>query len=413
MRLLLRGLLLGLLLAVSWDAFADPPPDVTYQGQLLDPSGTPRIGPVNLHVRVYAQPVPANGETALYAEDHDAVPLDGGVFSIRLGGGAPVSGVFDASLFSGMNRYLQLHVNGERLLPRQPVSSVPYALQAQNARTLEGKTFADIVASLPPGPTGPAGPRGPAGVPGPTGAQGPIGAMGLNGLPGAPGAAGPQGLVGPAGPQGATGPSGSGFRVQDGAGNDIGIWMGGGFTYMPIDQISSVLLWGIVPTQVVWNTALGLREELIPDIPEFLSRAPFFANYRRSTMVPSFESVDCTGQAFTLEGSAVGQLLDAPVLAVTGTALPPGVSVTAIAAGVSWSAQPRTILVRSALTATAPSSPPYSHPDTGPVFDSITCTQTARPTTATALQVRFYTPQELGHPLSVRGPLRILPPNAP
>ena len=36
-----------------------------------------------------------------------------------------------------MNRYLELHVNGEQLLPRQPIGSAPYAFQTENSAQLD------------------------------------------------------------------------------------------------------------------------------------------------------------------------------------------------------------------------------------------------------------------------------------
>ena len=52
---------------------------------------------------------------------------------MRLGTGSLKVGAFDGALFSGVNRYLEVVVDGEILTPRQPLSSVPYALQAEQA----------------------------------------------------------------------------------------------------------------------------------------------------------------------------------------------------------------------------------------------------------------------------------------
>ena len=169
------------------------PLDTSYQGLLLDSVGIPLDGPVSIQVRVYELMEPSSGEQALYVEDHSAVELNDGIFSILIGQGEPVVGAFEAALFGAPERYLEVHVNGERLDPRQPISTVPYAFQATNAAQLEGMTFDDIVASLPEGVPGPQGADGPPGPPGP---------------PGAPGVPGPQGSEGPAGPEGPQGPEG-------------------------------------------------------------------------------------------------------------------------------------------------------------------------------------------------------------
>ena len=152
----LRTALIALLLAgLPLAALAQSvPPDFSYQGQLLDASDVPLPGPVNIQVRIYEAPAPFGGELALFIEDHMGVPLDNGIFSIRIGAGTPVVGAIDAALFAAMNRHLEVHVNGERLLPRQPIGSAPYAFQTENAAQLEGMTFDDIVAATPEGPKG-------------------------------------------------------------------------------------------------------------------------------------------------------------------------------------------------------------------------------------------------------------------
>ena len=84
-----------LLLLVALVFFTGPalaqsvPPDFSYQGQLLDAGNVPLPGPVNLQVRIYDNAIPTGGEVALFIEDHTAVVLDNGVFSIRVGGAPP------------------------------------------------------------------------------------------------------------------------------------------------------------------------------------------------------------------------------------------------------------------------------------------------------------------------------------
>ncbi|MEO8012374.1 MAG: LamG-like jellyroll fold domain-containing protein, partial [Dokdonella sp.] len=111
-------------------------------------------------------------------------------------------GLFTVSLafpgaFTGNQRWLQVSVNGQLLLPRQPVSTTPVAQYALNGNA---------------GPTGPAGPQGIPGVVGPTGATGaagPAGPAGATGVAGPAGAQGPIGNTGVAGPAGQQGPIGN------------------------------------------------------------------------------------------------------------------------------------------------------------------------------------------------------------
>ena len=280
---------LAFLLAVplalsSLPAAAEPPPDMSYQGQLLDAQGVPKTGTVNIQIRIYEMMAPVAGESPLFTEDHENVALDNGIFSIRIGTGMPVSGTFGPELFNATNRYMQVHINGERLSPRQPIGSVPYAFQSTNAATLGGMTFADIVKVLPPGPKGDAGPQG---LPGQTGVQGPPGAQGAIGPQGPTGAQGP---LGPAGPQGADGaqgtqgPAGNSIRWVDANGQVLGDLIDFNFRAFFLDSV------GVV----AFPTDPSGPSDGYPGIP----------------VVLYFEQPSCQGTAFIIRGGfSTGSLL--------------------------------------------------------------------------------------------------------
>ncbi|MDJ0866907.1 MAG: hypothetical protein QNK03_12415 [Myxococcota bacterium] len=110
------------------------PPNLAYQGVLLDDAGNPLRGPVDLTVSIHRT---ADDRVALYTEVHRRVPLRDGVFQIRIGTGAdprPEGVVFGPAIFEGAERWLEMIVDpegaAEVLAPRQPFSSVAYALQA-------------------------------------------------------------------------------------------------------------------------------------------------------------------------------------------------------------------------------------------------------------------------------------------
>jgi hypothetical protein len=127
--------LLGLCLGASM-ASAQVPHDMNYQGRLTDSVGAPLAGPVDLELRIYDV---LSGGVALFAENHAVVPLDDdGGFNLLLGNGAATTGTFDASLFAGVNRYLEVVIDGEVLSPRLPFSSVPYAMVAEEAAVVQG-----------------------------------------------------------------------------------------------------------------------------------------------------------------------------------------------------------------------------------------------------------------------------------
>ena len=72
------------------------PPDVSYQGQLLDASGAPLNGTVSIQVRVYPNEDLSEGEPPLFVEDHAEVPVTNGVFQVLLGRGTAFLGEMNA-----------------------------------------------------------------------------------------------------------------------------------------------------------------------------------------------------------------------------------------------------------------------------------------------------------------------------
>ena len=150
-------------------------PDFTYQGR-LQLNGQPATGAFDLDFALYDA---VSGGTQVGSTISEAqFPVTDGLFTVSL--------AFPGA-FNGQQRWLQVTVNGQPLLPRQPVSTTPVAQYA-----LDGN----------PGATGPQGPAGPAG------AQGPIGPAGAAGAPGPAGEAGAPGPAGPTGAQGAPGEQG-------------------------------------------------------------------------------------------------------------------------------------------------------------------------------------------------------------
>ncbi len=182
------------------------------QGRLFDAAGSPVVGQAIFVFTLYDA---ATGGAPLWTETQ-AVTMDGGYFSARLGEVTPLP----AGAFDGTKRYLGVAVNGDaEMTPRQAIVSVPYALVADNAtgdltpRTVSvgGATVIDAAGKWVGSRAGLAGPPGPAGAPGNAGPQGATGATGVSGATGAPGpqgAAGPAGPMGPQGPQGPAGPTG-------------------------------------------------------------------------------------------------------------------------------------------------------------------------------------------------------------
>ena len=181
-----RALLLACCLPMAGAVHAQTQqlPDFTYQGRLQQ-NGQPATGAFDLVFTLHDAATAGNVVGTPISEPQ--FPVVDGLFTVSL--------AFPGA-FNGQQRWLQVTVNGQPLLPRQAVSTTPVAQFA-----LDGN----------PGPAGAQGPAGPAGATGATGAQGPAGpagATGAQGPAGEPGATGAQGPAGPAGEPGATGAQG-------------------------------------------------------------------------------------------------------------------------------------------------------------------------------------------------------------
>lgn len=192
-------LLLAIILTIAHAALAQTPqlPAFTYQGY-LEQGGQPSNGLYDLSFALYD--APTDGQQVGTTIVEPQFPVSNGLFTVSLS--------FPGA-FAGDQRWLQVTVNGEPLLPRQAVSSTPVAEYAMNGNPGPAG---------PQGEPGPVGPTGPQGLPGASGAQGPqgdagpvgpAGPAGPQGNTGPAGATGPQGDAGPQGPQGVAGPAGA------------------------------------------------------------------------------------------------------------------------------------------------------------------------------------------------------------
>lgn len=129
-RIGLAVLCLGLLAAAPIAAL---PLQLAVQGRLTSVGGgAVADGTYPLGVAVYAD---AQGGAAVFAELFLAVPVQGGVFALTLGGGATK---LDTSLFAdGAPRWVGVTVAGDAELARQPLRPVPMAVHSTVASSLQ------------------------------------------------------------------------------------------------------------------------------------------------------------------------------------------------------------------------------------------------------------------------------------
>jgi hypothetical protein len=105
------------------------PAKLTYQGVLIDTTGIPVCDSVwTVDLTLYTS---ASGGTGIWTERH-TVNTSGGVFGVILGEKSPLNISFDQHLWMGTS------INGQsELEPRVFLTSVPYALNAANAKSAE------------------------------------------------------------------------------------------------------------------------------------------------------------------------------------------------------------------------------------------------------------------------------------
>jgi hypothetical protein len=106
------------------------PKKINYQGLLTDnATGGPLVGEVELMFRIYDDPI---GGSVLWDEGQTLIADSAGVISAVLGGFTPIDISFDDAA------WLEVEVEGQILLPRREIVSVPYAFHAVNADSLGG-----------------------------------------------------------------------------------------------------------------------------------------------------------------------------------------------------------------------------------------------------------------------------------
>jgi hypothetical protein len=134
--LVLTTILIATLLWIP-PSFAAPNA-IYFQGRVNDAFGIPvSDGVYSMLFLIYNVEIDGS---ALWGESQD-VAVNGGIYNVTLGQGTSLGGNFDAELFNGDDRWLEVWFDGEALSPRQKIASVAYALQA-------GSTTAGAVTSV-------------------------------------------------------------------------------------------------------------------------------------------------------------------------------------------------------------------------------------------------------------------------
>ncbi len=120
---------------------------INYQGDLTSPStGEPVAdGSYNMLFRIYD--IESDG-APLWEGTHtdtngNPVQVTRGILSVILGSGA--GNELSSLIFNGADRWLEIQVGAETLLPRQRITSVAYSIASENSRLLGGNELSDFV----------------------------------------------------------------------------------------------------------------------------------------------------------------------------------------------------------------------------------------------------------------------------
>jgi hypothetical protein len=116
------------------------PMTIQHQGRLLGTSGTPVDGATAIEVRLYDN---STGGTLLWTGTWSGVPVESGYYTVTLG--ASPSPALDTTMFDRPGVWVETTHAGITL-PRQPLTSVPYAVEAERAQ-LTAKVLTTLPAS--------------------------------------------------------------------------------------------------------------------------------------------------------------------------------------------------------------------------------------------------------------------------
>jgi hypothetical protein len=122
----LAGLVLAFATGEGLPAFAeDVASDLTVQGQRLPESGEVRVGSAEVEVRITSVQTSSRQDQILFAELHDAVMNDDGLFALRLGDGEPLAGSVSDVVGSEKERFVEILIDGTPVGTRERLAALP------------------------------------------------------------------------------------------------------------------------------------------------------------------------------------------------------------------------------------------------------------------------------------------------
>lgn len=138
----MKKILLLSALFISFLTFAQVPQGISYQAIALNGSGTPVVSS-NVRLKLSILDVSATG-TVLYSETHLKTTNPNGLFTLTIGQGTVVSGVFNTINWAANSKFLKVEMDATggttyALVGTTQLLSVPYALAADSLVTSPGE----------------------------------------------------------------------------------------------------------------------------------------------------------------------------------------------------------------------------------------------------------------------------------
>lgn len=121
---------------VSSMALAQVPGTMTYHGHLTRNADAVNA-PVEVSFKLFDS---ETGGTTVWEQPATTIDVVDGRFTAILGESSPL----DPNVFNGDERWLEVTVGDETLAPRTAVGSMPYALRAGDAQTIQGKSPSEL-----------------------------------------------------------------------------------------------------------------------------------------------------------------------------------------------------------------------------------------------------------------------------
>lgn len=123
-------------ISITSSAYAVPM-SINYQGKLTDPNGSVLNGEYQMSFSLFN--TDTNG-TTLWSEQQTIMVADG-IYNVQLGAVNPLS----ADIFDNDALFLEVMIESETLSPRQRLTSVAFAIRAQEAESVGGFPVEDLV----------------------------------------------------------------------------------------------------------------------------------------------------------------------------------------------------------------------------------------------------------------------------